>query len=226
MKRRDARGLTKRQAEMFGFIKRYLRGNGYPPTIREMREAFGLRSNRGVIDHLRALERKGYIRRNARSSRAIELLIDAAGTENGTADGGMVRSYPVAGRIEAGMPAPPIEDIRGAMLIDRNLFGEEGDFLLEVAGDSMTGDHIIPGDLLVVKRTSTCENGAIIVAMVDGETTVKRFHRSGKRVILRPSNAAYVPIVLEGSDIRACTIVGTVIGVIRRDVARGAPFSC
>lgn len=225
MKSGRTNGLTKRQGEILDFVTCYLRENGYPPTIREIGDAFGFRSNRGVIDHLRALERKGFIRRNPRSSRAIELLFNGEGETVGVGGGGRVRAYPVAGRIEAGSPSPPIEDIRCAMLIDRDLFDEEGDFLLEVTGDSMVGDHIVPGDLLVVKRTSACENGDIVVVMVDGETTVKRLFRSEGRLILRPSNDAYEPIVLEGSDIRTCTIVGKVLGLVRRGGPRRIPFS-
>lgn len=225
MKSGKANSLTKRQGEILDFVTRYLRENGYPPTIREIREAFGFRSNRGVIDHLRAIERKGFIRRNPRSSRAIELLVNNSAESDSVAGGRRVRSYPLAGRIEAGSPAPPIEDMQDALLIDRDLFDEEGDFLLEVTGDSMVGDHIVPGDLLVVKRTATCKNGDIVVAMVDGETTVKRFFRSEGRLILRPSNAAYAPIVLEGSDIRTCTIVGKVLGIVRRRAQHGRLFS-
>ena len=207
--------MTKRQAEMFGFIELYLESNGYPPTIREIRNEFGLRSNRGVIDHLRALEKKGYIRRDPRSSRAIELLVHISEKSKNHAELESTRPYPLAGRIEAGRPTAPIEDIRDTVLIDKNLFNGDGDFLLEVTGDSMTGDHIIPGDLLVVKRMAVCESGDIIVAMLDGETTVKRIYRSKSRIVLEPSNPSHEPIVLAGEDMRTCTIMGKVIGVVR-----------
>lgn len=217
--------LTERQGEVLDFITMYLGEKGYPPTVREIREAFGLRSNRGVIDHLRALERKGYIRRDPRSSRAIELLVENVATDAMPSGERKVRLYPVAGRIVAGSPAPPIEDVREVLRIDQGLFVETGDFLLEVEGDSMIGDHIVPGDLLLVKRTVDCQNGDIIVAMVNGETTVKRYQRSGGRLFLHPSNEAYEPIVLAGPDIQTCTIVGRVIGIVRRHASRGKPFS-
>lgn len=255
MKSGDSNNLTKRQGEILEFITSYLRGNGYPPTIREIGEAFGFRSNRGVVDHLRALERKGCIRRNPGSSRAIELLANGKtwefkdscafpgdGSEvraggNLIADDSRtsyyqiagdrrVRYYPVAGRIEAGVPSPPIEDRRESMVIDDGLFGGEADFFLKVTGESMVGDHIVPGDLLVVKRTESCGNGDIVVAMIDGETTVKRFFREGDRVILRPANPAYAPIILDGSaESRSCTIVGIVLGLVRRCRSRPIPFS-
>jgi repressor LexA len=217
--------LTERQGEVLAFITMYLGEKGYPPTVREIREAFHLRSNRGVIDHLRALERKGYIRRDPRSSRAIELLVDGEKVTVMSPSDVKVRSYPVAGRIAAGSPSPPIEDVREVLRIDEGLFGETGDFLLEVDGDSMIRDHIMPGDLLVVKRAAACENGDIIVAMVNGETTVKRYYRSGGRLFLHPSNEAYEPIVLAGPEIQTCTIVGKVIGIVRRHASRGKPFS-
>ncbi len=216
--------LTERQGEVLAFIAVYLGEKGYPPTVREIREAFRLRSNRGVIDHLRALERKGYIRRNPRSSRAIELIVDDEKVDVRARGDEKVRSYPVAGRIAAGSPATPIEDIREVLRIDEGLFGETGDFLLEVEGDSMIGDHIVPGDLLLVKRTADCRDGDIIVAMVNGETTVKRYQRSGGRLILHPSNEAYEPIVLTGPEIQTCTIVGKVVGIVRRHASR-EPFS-
>lgn len=209
-------GLTKRQGEVFEFLLGFLADNGYPPTIREIREAFHLKSNRGVVDHLRALERKGYIRRGKGSSRAIEMLNKTeTGQVNESSDADIVR-VPYLGRIEAGAPAPPAAEAGGEIGFDRSLFEGRGDFVLEVKGDSMTGDHIVAGDLVVVKRVEMAENGDTVVAMVDGEATVKRYYKKGRKVILRPSNPSYGPIVFEGEDARTCTVLGKVIGIIRR----------
>jgi repressor LexA len=208
--------LTKRQREILDYLVGYLAGRGYPPTIREIREAFGLSSNRGIVDHLKALERKGYIRRAKGSSRAIEILHDSAsGSRNDSVPDGVMR-YPVAGRIVAGAPAPPVEDEGGGFLIDGGLFHAGGDFLLEVKGDSMAGDHILEGDLVVVKRAESCENGDTVVALIDGEATVKRYHRAGDRIELRPANPSYEPIVLSEDGMQDCRLIGIVIGVIRR----------
>jgi repressor LexA len=182
--------LTPRQGSFLEFLRRYIRDRGYPPTIREIRDAFQLRSNRGVIDHLRALERKGYIKRVPGSSRAIEIT------------GGIKGSG---------------EDAR--------FFGERGDFALEVKGDGMIGDHIVPGYLVVVRKTDECESGSLVVALVDGEATVKRFIRAGGRIILQPANANYEPIILSAGDSPECAIVGTVVGVVRSLAPRRGAFS-
>jgi len=207
--------LTGRQQSVLEYIARHAREKGYPPTIREIRDAFHLKSNRGVVDHLRALERKGFIRRAPGSSRAIELLRAADRAERKDSGRPGVVSYPVAGNVAAGRPEPPVEEADQRFLLDERLFGGGGDFLLEVKGDSMIEDHIAPGDLLVVRRTETCESGALVVALVDGEATVKRYLRSGGRVILRPANPKYEPIVFSGAEGHECSIIGTVVGVIR-----------
>lgn len=217
--------LTPRQSGILQFLVEYTSGHGYPPTIREIRDAFELKSNRGVVDHLRSLERKGYIRRVSGSSRAIEILHrrEEVAAMQSRGDGAV--RYPVAGRIAAGRPAPPLEDAEESLLIDCGLFRERGDFMLEVRGDSMIEDHILSGDLLVVKKTRSCENGDIVVALVDGEATVKRFFREGEVVVLHPSNPSHEPITLRSGDSRNCSLLGRVIGVIRRLAPRGKPFS-
>jgi repressor LexA len=209
-------GLTARQGEVFEFLLGYMAENGYPPTIREIREAFHLSSNRGVVDHLRALERKGYIRRDRGSSRAIEVLHRAeTNSSEGSVETDIVH-LPILGRIEAGIPAPPTEEARDGIGLDVNLFNGGGDFLLEVKGDSMTGDHIIAGDLVVVKRVEMAENGDTVVAMVDGEATVKRYCKRGRKVFLQPANPSYEPIVFGDGEARTCTMLGKVVGIIRR----------
>jgi repressor LexA len=215
--------LTGRQREVLEFLIDYLAENGYPPTIREIRSAFRLSSNRGVVDHLTALEKKGFIRRGKGSSRAIEIL---HGSES-SLDLPRVRAirYPVLGRIEAGKPSPPMNGADGSVVLDGKLFGMRGDFLLEVKGDSMEGDHIVEGDLVVVKRVERCRDGDTVVAMVDGEATVKRYYRRRRDVILQPANPAYEPIVFSKGDTRRCSLLGKVIGVIRRYQARSKPFS-
>jgi repressor LexA len=208
--------LTTRQREILDYLLVYLAMKGYPPTIREIREAFGLSSNRGIVDHLKALEKKGVIRRTRGSPRAIEIIRDT-GSDHG-ADPGRNGTllYPVAGRIVAGNPAPPVEDGGDGFLLDSGLFDAGGDFLLEVKGDSMTGDHILEGDLVVVKRVERCENGDTVVAMIDGEATVKRYHSVGNEVELRPANPSYEPIVFNPDKMQDCRLIGIVIGVIRR----------
>jgi repressor LexA len=217
--------LTKRQGEILEFLGRYLNENGYPPTIREIKGAFNLSSNRGVIDHLRALERKGHIKRIRGISRAIEILSPHAVERIPVELPGGAMSYPLAGRIEAGRPALPIEDCRESIILGKDLFCEPGDFILEVSGDSMVEEHIVPGDLVVVRRSGSCRSGDIVVAMVDGEATVKRYVERVNAIVLEPANSRHEPIVFKGDDLRLCTILGKVIGVIRRIAATKRPFS-
>jgi repressor LexA len=207
--------LTARQRSILDFLRQYAREKGYPPTIREIRDAFHLKSNRGVVDHLKALERKGYIRRVPGSSRGIEIECGAGLPEQGARGLRGTISYPVAGCITAGRPEPPEGEAERTLVLDEALFADRGDFILEVKGDSMIDDHIVPGDLIVVRKVETCESGTLVAALVDGEATVKRFVRSGSRVILQPANPKCEPIVLSGDDSGDCSIIGKIVGVIR-----------
>jgi len=217
--------LTGKQRSLLGFLRRFARERGYPPTIREIRDAFHLKSNRGVVDHLKALERKGYIRRVPGISRAIEIERYPDGPGSASSWGEGTIAYPVAGNIAAGRPEPPAEEGERSLVLDAALFAERGDFILEVKGDSMIDDHIVPGDLIVVRKVETCENGSLVVALVDGEATVKRFVRSGTRVVLQPANPNYEAIVIGGAGSRDCAVIGKVVGVIRSIPPPGKAFS-
>jgi repressor LexA len=221
--------ITGRQGRILAFLARFVRERGFPPTIREIRDAFHLKSNRGVVDHLRALERKGYIKREPGISRGIEIIGGARPVGPALEASSRAIAYPVVGNIAAGRPEPPAEHPGSALLLDERLFAERGDFIVEVKGDSMIDDHIVPGDLLVVRKKETCESGALVVALIDGEATVKRYVRSGDRIELCPANPKYEPIVLSGSEARECSILGTVVGIIRAlpsgGAARRKPFS-
>ena len=215
-------GLTPRQKRVLSFLREYARRHGYPPTIREIRTAFGLSSNRGVVDHLLALERKGCIKRTPGISRAIEIVAPPSPREGNASE---ALAYPLAGRIAAGRPEAPCDGDEASFLLDERLFAERGDFILEVKGESMTGEHIVPGDLIVVKRASSCDPGSLVVAMVDGEATVKRYVRRGSRVVLEPANPSYAPIVISEGEGCGAEIIGVVVGVIRRYPGRPRAFS-
>lgn len=215
------KALTDKQRAVLAYLADSVRRRGFPPTIREIREAFRLRSNRSVVDHLRALERKGMIRRIPGSSRAIE-IVEADGRGRGAS--GAAAALPVAGRIAAGSPEAPAAVEGEEYLIDERLFPGGADFLLEVKGESMIGEHIVPGDLVVVKR-GACETGAVVVALVDGETTLKRYRRTGSGAVLEPANPACAPIVLSGGRGEGAAVLGAVVGVIRRRPARRGGFS-
>lgn len=198
--------LTARQSEVLTLVREFIERHGFPPTLRELADGLGVRMTRGVVKHLEALERKGRLRRRAGSSRGIELL-------HGRPDQRPVRAVPVLGKVPAGPPDLAVEEMHGSLALDASVAGD-ATFLLRVSGDSMSGDHIASGDMVLVRKQDTAESGDLVVAMVDGEATVKRLRRSRDRVVLEPSNPDYPPLVLdEGSG--EFSIVGRVKAVIR-----------
>jgi repressor LexA len=208
-----AKGLTKRQEEILDFIVGGVRDEGFPPTLKEIAERFGLASPNAARDHVLALERKGFLKRTGVKSRALSLspsLRPAA-----AAAPAEQRGWPLLGVVPAGAPVLAEENFEG--YVDLNeLFGRgEGTFLLKVSGESMIGAGINDGDLVVVRHQEQVVSGEIGVAYVSGEATVKRlFHEAGSWR-LQPENPAVNPIrVWDGDpDFR---IAGKVIGVVRR----------
>jgi len=200
--------LTTRQKQILEFIRRQIRERGYPPSVREIGEAVGLRSSSTVHGHLARLEGKGYLRRDPTKPRAIELLDDPTRVLQHQ----RLVSVPLVGRVTAGEPILAVENIEDYIPLPRDLAGGEGTFLLSVRGDSMIGAGIFDGDTVIVRPQQTADNGDIVVAMVgDEEATVKRFFREKDAVRLQPENPAMEPII--SRDVR---IIGKVIGLIRR----------
>lgn len=200
--------LSKKQADFFLFLKDYLQENGFPPTIRELRDGVGLSSTNMVKKYLDVLERKGYIKRQFNSPRAIEII-------EATTKGSEPISVPIVGRVRAGVPHPVIEDIEGHLSVDRTLCRSNNTFFLRVVGDSMIDAHIQEGDLALIKPQPIANNGEIVVALVGNEATVKRFYKKGDTIHLKPENPAVKPIVIkEGqADVH---IIGKVAAVIRQ----------
>ena len=216
------KGLTGRQSQVLAAISESIRTTGYPPTIREIGVVLNIRSTNGVNDHLKALERKGYITRDTSKSRAIIL------TELGAAEAGLqpaiataddtTMAIPVLGDIAAGVPIAAIEHSDERLRLDRSLFGRSpGDvFALNVSGDSMIEDGIFDGDMIFVRRQPVAERGATVAAMIDGEATVKRYQPEGDRIRLVPANSAMDDIVITPGEARESVILGRVVGVFRR----------
>jgi len=202
-------GLTARQEEILGFVKEYIAESGYPPSLREICAEFGIKGPGNAAKHLSALERKGFIRRVAGASRAIGLV------EHGT---GGPASVPIAGRVRAGEPHLAVEDVVGHVVMDSDFFKCDDAFLLKVVGESMIGAGIDDGDYVLVRSQRDANNAEIVVAMLGGEATVKRFFREDGVVILRPENPWMEQIVVkpdEEDEVEFC-IVGKVISIIKR----------
>lgn len=199
--------LSKKQADFFLFLKDYLQENGFPPTIRELRDGVGLSSTNMVKKYLDVLERKGYIRRQFSSPRAIEIIGVSVASE--------VRHIPIVGRIRAGIPHPYIEDIEGSFPVDKAICRNRKAFFLRVVGDSMINAHILDGDLVLVVPQPVAYNGEIVAALIDGEATVKRFYQKGNTIELKPDHPTMKPITLAEGQANI-HIIGKVTAVIRQ----------
>jgi len=199
--------LTKRQQEIFDFIKRYSSSHGYPPTVRDIGKAIGLTSSSTVHAHLSNLEKLGMLRRDPTRPRAIEVLVDKAKQVVG--DGG--KGLPLVGSVAAGQPVLAEENIEDYVEIPPIAGGDAGEFLLRVRGDSMKDAGILEGDHVVVHRQDTAADGEIVVAQIADEATVKRFFREADHVRLQPENPDYEPIIS-----REVAVLGKVVGVMRR----------
>ena len=195
--------LTDRQRQIYEFIKDKIETRGYGPTVREIGLEFKILSPNGVMCHLNALVKKGLILREAQSARAIQLVDyhPGGGTE-----------LPLVGNVAAGVPIQALPTDERLNFTD--LFGGRNHFALKVKGQSMIEDHIDDGDYVVIRQQDSAENGERVVAMIDNEVTLKRFHKEGKQVRLEPANGKMQPIVVDpNSDAK---ILGVLVGVLRK----------
>ena len=198
--------LSDRQQRILEFIRSEVATKGYPPSVREIGNAVGLRSSSTVHGHLTKLEELGYIRRDLSKPRAIELLDDSLPSRTRVID------VPLVGKVTAGAPVLAVENIEDYFPIPKDFVEHEDVFMLRVKGDSMVDAGILDGDFVLVNSQETAFNGEIVVALIDGEeATVKRFFHEGTHIRLQPENAAMDPLIVE--DVR---ILGKVIGVFRR----------
>jgi repressor LexA len=201
------KGLTRRQKEILTFVQRYGEAHGYPPSVREIGQALGLTSSSTVHSHLAALERKGYLRRDPSKPRALEVLRDER-----EMPARKVVALPIVGRVAAGQPILAQENIEDYFSLPADFVRSEEAFILRVRGDSMINAGIQDGDMLVVRKQPTAQNGEIVVARVDGdEATVKRFFKEPDRIRLQPENDSMEPIYT-----RDAAIEGVALAVIHR----------
>ena len=225
-----ADALTQRQREILDFISASIMERGFPPTLREIGEHFGIRSTNGVNDHLKALEKKGHLRREDLKSRAMRpVLPDGSGevvplrrTPMGTGvmevvSGEDMAEVPILGRVAAGQPILAIEQATDTVRIDRVLIGGHREvFGLRIVGESMFEDGIFDGDYVFVNKTPTARTGDIVVAMIEGEATVKRYFPEGDCIRFQPANSNMQPIIVRKSEFRTVDIIGVVVGVYRK----------
>jgi len=206
--------LTDRQKVVLDYIRRCVTDRGYPPTIREIGSHLGIRSTNGVNDHLKALEKKGYLRRTGLKSRALQLTsaVPAAIPKNGD-----IVEVPVIGRVAAGEPILAQENIDDTVQVDRFFIGRGKEvFALKVIGDSMIEDGIHDGDYIFVRQQLEAEPGGIVVAMIEGEATVKRYFPEGELIRFQPANSEMDPILVRQEDFRRTDLIGVVVGVYRK----------
>ncbi len=196
-------GPTQRQQRILDAIRQYTSDRGYPPSVREIGERVGLSSSSTVQSHLKTLERRGLIHRDPTKPRALRSDGRPAAPETLT--------LPIIGRVAAGVPITAQENVEGEFVLPSSFARHSDSFMLRVAGDSMIDAAILNGDLLLVQPQPSANNGEIVVAIVEGEATVKRFYKERGRVRLQPENANMAPIY--ANDV---TIVGRVEAVVRK----------
>jgi repressor LexA len=215
-------GLTQRQQMVLDFIRQSIVDRGYPPTLREIGARMGIRSTNGVNDHLRALERKGYLTREDMKSRALrptnlgqqslgDVVIDSVANDVDLLE------IPVVGRVAAGLPLLAEEHVIDTVRIDRTLLkGGREVFGLKVQGDSMMDAGILSGDYIFVKKQLTASRGEIVVALIGDEATVKYYFPEKDHVRFQPANKNMAPIYVRAADFKPTMLLGVVVGVFRR----------
>lgn len=214
-----ARKITKRQQQIYDFIRSYQTEKGYPPSVREMAAAVGLSSPSTVHAHLSALEAHGLIKRDKTKPRALEVFEQEGNPDNNldisqespVPEMRGVVSLPLVGRVAAGMPILAEQNIEDTYTIPTEIASDSSSFILEVHGNSMINVGIYNGDYIIVREQPSAMNGDIVVAMIDGSATVKTFYKERGRVRLQPENDAMEPIFADNP-----TILGKVVALMRR----------
>jgi repressor LexA len=201
------RAPTERQERILEVIRDFTEERGYPPSVREIGERVGLSSSSTVQAHLKTLEKRGLIHRDPTKPRAL-IASGSRAFQRAEADYGVL---PIVGKVAAGVPITATENLEGEYVVPAELARKPGTFMLRVQGDSMVDAAILDGDMIVVSPQPDARNGEIVVAMLEGEATVKRFFRENGRVRLQPENRTMRPIFSD--DV---SVVGRVEAVVRR----------
>jgi len=204
--------LTEKQQAILNFVEKYVKDNGFPPSVREIGRQFGIYPAT-VQDHISALERKGYLQKKRFQSRTLSVPASSRRQADETGVPGMP-GIPIVGRVAAGLPLLAQENIEEMIQLPKD-WAPAGAFLLKVQGNSMEGAHILDGDYVLVHPQETAVNGEIVVALIGDEATVKRFYRTDRGISLKAENPAYRPIDIERSEATTFKVIGKVMGVLR-----------
>ncbi|TNE51281.1 MAG: transcriptional repressor LexA [Deltaproteobacteria bacterium] len=205
--------LTPRQQKVLDCIVQAINDNGYPPTLREIGRKLGIKSTNGVSDHIKALQRKGYLKKGDLRARALTPLVPDVD------ESGPTQMIPLVGKVAAGAPIPRVEWEDEGIHIDRSLLGANSNpevFALKVVGESMIEDGILEDDILFVRRQPHAKNGDTVVAVVDDEVTVKRFYKEAKGIRLQPANSTMDPIYLSATEWQSVEVLGVSVGLYRK----------
>ena len=203
--------LTDRQKVVLGMVENAIARRGYPPTLRELGDALGIKSTNGVNDHLKVLLNQGYLTRERGKSRSLRVVHPTSALGESMID------VPIVGRVAAGQPLLAVENIEDTVRVDRFFIGAHREvFALRVTGDSMIEDGIFDGDFIFVKKTAQANPGDIVVALIDEEATVKRYYPEGDVIRFQPAHPSMKPILVRRDEFRSVDLIGTVVGVYRQ----------
>lgn len=216
MAKRDPNSLNKRERAILDYIEKQSKVNGYPPSVREIGKAVGLKSTATVHGYLAKLEQKGYIKKESQKGRTLKLLKGSSGksvtdSKKDFYTGKEMVDVPVIGKITAGAPILAVENVTDTFPIPIDFVGNAESFMLTVRGESMIEAGILDGDYILVKRQNTANNGEIVVALIEDEATVKTFYKEKDHIRLQPENSTMDPIIVPD-----CKILGKVSGVFRK----------
>lgn len=216
MRRRDPDSLNKREKAILKYIEKQIKTNGYPPSVREIGKAVGLKSTATVHGYLRALQEKGYIQKEEQKGRTLKLLKGGVLENQQTLDkplynGKELVDVPVIGKITAGEPILAVENVTDTFPIPIDFVGNSESFMLTVRGESMIEAGILNGDYILVKKQNTANNGEIVVALIGEEATVKTFYKEKDHIRLQPENDTMSPIILNN-----VTVLGKAVGLYRK----------
>ena len=216
--------LSPRQKNVLNFLREFLENHGYAPTLREIAAHLHISGAVAVVRHLEALEKKGWIKRQPGAFRSISLINDSGQRRYAfqeeriiSSDDQLSVSLPIVGTVRAGTPEIPRQDIEGYLSLDRTIAASGGSFFLRIKGDSMKNAGMLPGDLVLIRPQSSADNGDVVVALVDGEATVKRFFREKGLIRLQPENEHLEPILIAPAS-ADFTLIGKVVSLFRTTV--------